>query len=44
MDVESLTWDLNTLGELDHQRVKAPYIRLSSYTEGKGGDVVYVYA
>jgi S-ribosylhomocysteine lyase len=43
LDVQELGWDPKTLGELDHQILKAPYVRLSSCTKGKHGDVVYFY-
>lgn len=43
MDINALGWDPLTLGEIDHRDVNAPYVRLSSYLEGKAGDVTYVY-
>jgi len=43
VDIEALGWDLNTLGELDHQTLKPPYVRLNSHTVGEKGDVVYFY-
>jgi len=43
IDISILGWSLNTLGELDHKIVKAPYIRLVSYTFGNYGDIVYSY-
>ncbi len=43
LDVEELGWDSQTLGEVDHRNVKAPYVRLSSYSIGERGDVVYFY-
>ncbi len=43
LNVEELGWDTRALGEVDHRRVKAPYVRLSSYTVGKNGDVVYFF-
>jgi len=42
-DISELGWNLDTLGELDHRRVKAPFVRLSSYTVGQNGDVVYFF-
>ncbi len=43
LNIEELGWDTRALGEVDHRRVKAPYVRLSSYTIGKNGDVVYFF-
>ncbi len=43
LNVEELGWDTRALGEVDHRQVKAPYVRLSSYTVGKNGDVVYFF-
>ncbi|MEI7494180.1 MAG: S-ribosylhomocysteine lyase [Alphaproteobacteria bacterium] len=43
LNINQMGWDPRTLGEIDHQKVLAPYIRLSSYTTGENGDVVYVY-
>ncbi len=41
VNVEQLGWDLKTVGELDHRLLKAPHIKLRSFTEGEHGDVVY---
>jgi S-ribosylhomocysteine lyase len=41
INVERLGWDPDTLGELDHRLLKAPHVKLRSYTEGLGSDVVY---
>ncbi len=43
LNIEELGWDSHALGEVDHREVKAPYVRLSSYTVGKNGDVVYFF-
>jgi S-ribosylhomocysteine lyase len=43
VNVEQLGWDVHALGELDHRDVKAPYVRLASYTIGEHGDVVYFF-
>ncbi len=43
LNVEELGWDTRALGEVDHRQVKAPYVRLSSYTVGRNGDVVYFF-
>lgn len=42
-DITELGWDARTLGDLDLRKVKAPYVRLVSFTEGNHGDVVYLY-
>lgn len=41
VDVKQLGWDAGTVGELDHRRLKAPHVKLRSFTEGPRGDVVY---
>ena len=41
VDVKQLGWDPGTVGELDHRRLKAPHVKLRSFTEGPKGDVVY---
>lgn len=41
VDVKQLGWDVNTVGELDHQLLKAPHVKLRSFTEGPKGDVVF---
>lgn len=41
INVKELGWDVNTVGELDHQTLKAPHVKLRSATEGMKGDVVY---
>ncbi len=38
---EDLGWEPATVGELDHQILKAPHIKLRSATEGRHGDIVY---
>src|SRR3990167_11014164 len=43
VDIIKLGWSINTLGEIDHQKVKPPYVRLISCTPGHHGDVVYAY-
>lgn len=43
LNVAELGWDASATGELDHREVKAPYVRLSSYTVGAKGDIVYFY-
>ncbi len=41
VDVKQLGWDANAVGELDHRQLKAPHVKLRSFTEGPKGDVVY---
>jgi S-ribosylhomocysteine lyase len=41
IDISQLGWDLETVGELDHRRLKAPSVKLRSYSVGPKGDVVY---
>ncbi len=43
LNIEELGWDRRALGEVDHRVVKAPYVRLSSYTTGEHGDTVYFF-
>ena len=40
-DVKQLGWDSSTVGELDHRLLKAPHVKLRSFTEGPKGDIVY---
>jgi len=42
-NAQSLGWPLGTQGELDHQRLAPPYVRLSSFRRGIHGDVIYVF-
>jgi S-ribosylhomocysteine lyase len=41
VNLEQLGWDPGTVGELDHRLLKAPHVKLRSFTEGPQGDVVY---
>jgi len=41
IDVEHLGWEAATVGELDHRLLKAPHVKLRSFTEGPQRDVVY---
>ena len=43
LDIASLGWDPQTIGELDHEKVKAPYIRLISCKKGAKGDTIYLF-
>lgn len=40
---ETYGWIPEGLGEVNHRLVKAPYIRLSQYTKGNKGDIVFFY-
>jgi S-ribosylhomocysteine lyase len=41
VDVSQLGWVPATVGELDHRLLKAPSVKLRSFTVGPNGDVVY---
>jgi S-ribosylhomocysteine lyase len=41
LDLEQLGWDIQTVGELDHQLLKAPHVKLRALTTGEHGDGVY---
>lgn len=41
IDYKELGWDPATVGELDHQLLQAPHIKLRSANPGANGDVVY---
>jgi S-ribosylhomocysteine lyase len=41
LSLEQLGWDVQTVGELDHQKLKAPHVKLRALTKGKNGDGVY---
>lgn len=41
VNVEELGWQAATVGELDHRLLKAPHVKLRSFTPGKNNDVVY---
>ncbi len=41
INLEQLGWDVSTVGELDHRRLKAPHVKLRSAKPGAGSDVVY---
>ena len=41
VNVKGLGWDAGTVGELDHRLLKAPHVKLRSFSEGEKGDVVY---
>ena len=41
LDMEALGWAADTIGELDHRRLKAPSVKMRGAHMGPGGDVVY---
>jgi len=41
IDLEGLGWETRTIGELDHQLLKAPHVKLRALTTGKNGDGVF---
>jgi S-ribosylhomocysteine lyase len=41
VDVAQLGWDPGTVGELDHRSLRAPHVKLRSFTIGEKGDVVF---
>jgi len=40
-DLEQLGWETHTIGELDHQLLKAPHVKLRALTPGENGDRVF---
>ncbi|PWH17564.1 MAG: serine protease [Anaerolineae bacterium] len=41
IDVQTLGWDVRTVGELDHRLLKAPRVKLRSANPGPHGDIIY---
>jgi len=41
LSLEQLGWEVRTVGELDHRKLKAPHVKLRSATKGQNGDTVY---
>lgn len=41
LSLEQLGWEVHTVGELDHRKLKAPHVKLRSLTKGENGDAVY---
>ena len=41
INIEQLGWEVHTIGEIDHQKLKAPHVKLRSFVEGSRGDIVY---
>lgn len=41
INLEQLGWQAGTVGELDHQILKAPHVKLRALTTGEHGDGVY---
>lgn len=41
LSLEQLGWEVHTVGELDHRKLKAPHVKLRDITKGENGDAVY---
>ena len=41
LNLEQLGWEVHTIGELDHQLLKAPHVKLRALTTGENGDGVF---
>ena len=41
INLEQLGWEAHTIGEIDHQKLKAPHVKLRALTTGEHGDGVY---
>src|SRR5215510_2488007 len=41
LNLEKLGWETRTIGELDHQLLKAPHVKLRALTTGEHGDGVF---
>jgi S-ribosylhomocysteine lyase len=41
INLEELGWETHTIGELDHQLLKAPHVKLRALTTGENGDRVF---
>ncbi len=41
INLEQLGWETHTIGEIDHQRLKAPHVKLRALTTGENGDGVF---
>lgn len=41
INLEQLGWETSTIGELDHQVLKAPHVKLRALTTGENGDGVF---
>ena len=41
IDFAKLGWEAETVGELDHRKLKAPHVKLRAATPGSTGDIVY---
>ena len=41
LNLEQLGWEAQTIGELDHQLLKAPHVKLRALTTGENGDGVF---
>jgi S-ribosylhomocysteine lyase len=41
LNLEQLGWETQTIGELDHQKLRAPHVKLRALTTGEHGDGVF---
>jgi S-ribosylhomocysteine lyase len=41
INLEQLGWETRTVGELDHQKLQAPHVKLRALTTGANGDGVF---
>lgn len=41
INLEQLGWESRAIGEIDHQKLKAPHVKLRALTTGKHGDGVF---
>ena len=41
VELEQLGWEADTIGELDHRKLKAPHVKLRALTTGENGDGVF---
>jgi S-ribosylhomocysteine lyase LuxS involved in autoinducer biosynthesis len=41
LNLEQLGWETRTIGELDHQLLQAPHVKLRALTTGENGDGVF---
>ena len=41
LSLEQLGWQAQTIGEIDHRKLKAPHVKLRGLTMGNNGDGVY---
>ena len=41
LSLDQLGWEVHTIGELDHRKLKAPHVKLRALTTGEHGDGVF---